>query len=254
MKPNIMWIHGWGMSSQIWGDVFTLLPEAKHHFYTYAGCDISDSFQAALHDKLLNAGENMSWTLIGWSLGGMLAIEQWMNGLMNPTGYTINSIIIVGTTLRFSNPNRQLGWPERVIERMRKQLQLNSQETLQQFASSMFSDPERQNESYVTMADTISACARATDFTPAGLDAGLLYLKNTDLTARWEELKVQRIPLLWLHGALDTVCPIAGMPPLNSSEAFIFPGLGHVPFLTEPEIFYEKVRSFLHADRSHNAQ
>jgi pimeloyl-[acyl-carrier protein] methyl ester esterase len=256
MEQNILWIHGWGMSSRVWGDVSTLLPVVKHHFFTYGGCDTIDSFHSALHDKLQSVGDNTSWTLIGWSLGGMLAIEQWMNGFKNPTKYSIRSIIIVAGSLRFTNTNRHLGWPERVIERMRKQLQQDRQETLLQFASSMFSESDSHSAALITMTDTVSTCAQATDFTPAGLDAGLSYLRNTDLIARWNELHEQRTasPLLWLHGAEDSICPIAGMPLLNSAEVFVFPETGHIPFLTKPEIFYEKVRSFVYADRSHSAQ
>jgi hypothetical protein len=191
MEQNILWIHGWGMSSRVWGDVSNLLPGLKHHFFTYAGCDTIDSFHSALLDKLLSVGDGTSWTLIGWSLGGMLAIEQWMNGFNNPVAYSIHSIIIVAGSLRFANTNRHLGWPERVIDRMRKQLHQDPQMTLQQFASSMFSESDKQGAAFVTLSDTISACAQATDFTPAGLDAGLIYLQNTDLIARWHEIHEQ---------------------------------------------------------------
>jgi pimeloyl-[acyl-carrier protein] methyl ester esterase len=186
----------------------------------------------------------------------MLAIEQWMNGFKNPNAYSIQSIIVVAGSLRFANADRHLGWPERLIERMRKQLQQDPQATLLQFACSMFSESDRQSAAFVTMTDTLSACAQTTDFTTAGLDAGLTYLQNTDLIARWNELQKQRTasPLLWLHGAEDSICPIAGMPLLNSAEVFVFPETGHIPFLTKPEIFYKKVRSFVYANRSHSAQ
>jgi pimeloyl-[acyl-carrier protein] methyl ester esterase len=194
--------------------------------------------------------------LIGWSLGGMLAIEQWMNGFKNPDEYSIHSLIIIASSLRFANSNRLLGWPERVIERMQKQLQQDKQMTLQQFAGSMFSELDSQSTAFVTLKDTLTACAHATDFTPAGLEAGLTYLQNTDLIARWNEFQKQRTssPFLWLHGAEDSICPFAGMPHLNSAEVFVFQETGHIPFLTKPEIFYEKVRSFVYADRSHIAQ
>ncbi|QGQ98567.1 alpha/beta hydrolase [Paenibacillus psychroresistens] len=254
METNILWIHGWGMSSQIWGDVSSWLPEVNHHFFSYAGCDTIDSFHVALSDKLLSAGENKQWTLVGWSLGAMLALEQWMNRFDNPKAYSIHSIIIVAGTLRFTNSNRQLGWPERVIERMRKQLQLNPQETLLQFASSMFSESDQESAEFTKLSETIAAFAQATDFTPAGLDAGLVYLRDTDLSVHWEVPYVQRPQLLWLHGADDPICPAGGMPDLNRAEVFVFPETGHIPFLTKPELFYDQVRSFLHANRPDDAQ
>jgi pimeloyl-[acyl-carrier protein] methyl ester esterase len=259
MKHPILWIHGWGMSKQVWGDVATLLPGLEHHFFTYAGCDTIESFHTALNDKLVSEGDKTSWTLIGWSLGGMLALEKWMNGFKHPAAYSIESIIIVGGSLRFANVNRHLGWPVRVIESMQKQLQINPQAIMQQFALSMFSNSDRAMKTYDAAAETVIACALATDFSLVGLDAGLTYLRNMDLVAKWLETMnaaaASNSPkLLWLHGAEDPICMMAGMPQLDPTDFFIFAETGHVPFLTEPEVFYDKVRSFLNADHTHRAQ
>jgi pimeloyl-[acyl-carrier protein] methyl ester esterase len=245
----VLWIHGWGMSSQVWGNASVLLPGVKHHFFTYADCDTIESFHTALSNKLIRTGPSISWTLIGWSLGGMLAIEQWMRWQKKPAAYSLRSIIIVSGSLRFVNENRSLGWPERVMERMQKHLKQNPQETLKQFALSMFSESD-------ILTDTIRACIQETDFTSAGLEAGLTYLRNTDLKADWNELYklLTSTQLLWLHGAEDPICPFAGVPSLNPNELCVFPHAGHVPFLAAPELFYSRVRSFLHADLFHDAQ
>jgi pimeloyl-[acyl-carrier protein] methyl ester esterase len=255
MERNIMWIHGWGMSSQIWGDVSALLPGVKHHFFTYAGCDTIESFHAALNAKLNSFKEDTSWTLIGWSLGGMLALEQWMKWQKQETAYSLDAVIIIAGSLRFANANRRMGWPERVIERMQKQLKLQPVDTLHQFALSMFSESDKQTEGYKT--SDLSVLSQATDFTYSGLDAGLSYLRRIDLTVRWDEFREQRMvrpKLLWLHGTEDSICPIEGMPLLEPEEIVIFPGAGHVPFLTEPDLFYETIRSFLDANRSYTAE
>jgi pimeloyl-ACP methyl ester carboxylesterase len=251
MERNIMWIHGWGMSSRIWGDVTAFLPEVNHHFFTYSGCDTIESFHAALTAKMNTFEKNSSWTLIGWSLGGMLAIEQWMKWQKQEAAYLLDTVIIIAGSLRFANANRRLGWPERVIERMRKQLKLQPADTIQQFALSMFSKSDKQATRY--KASQLSVLTHETDFTCSGLDAGLSYLQSVDLIERWHEFRTRQSidtpKLLWLHGEEDSICPVEGMPFLEPEEFVIFPGAGHVPFLIEPELFYENIRSFLDANR-----
>jgi pimeloyl-[acyl-carrier protein] methyl ester esterase len=256
MERNILWIHGWGMSSQVWDDVSALLPGVKHHYFTFAGCDIIESFHKALKLKLESAGTGENWTLIGWSLGGMLAIEQWIEWQDQETSYKLEALIIIAGSLRFENSNRSLGWPVRVIDRMQKQLKEAPQEILQHFAQSMFSESDKNSARYAVNAMTLGAISQDTDFSLSGLDAGLAYLRTTDLNERWHKLRLHKksTRLLWIHGTEDPICLIAGMPPLELEEKAILPTAGHAPFMTDPELFYEKIRSFLDADRSDSTE
>jgi pimeloyl-ACP methyl ester carboxylesterase len=255
MERNIMWIHGWGMSSRVWGDVSAMLPGIKHHFFTYAGCNTIESFHAAITAQLNTFTENSSWIIVGWSMGGMLALEHWMNWKKQESAYSLDAAVIIAGTLRFANLNRSLGWPERLIDRMQKQLKLQPAETLRQFAFSMFGESDKRTAGY--KAAELSVLSQTTDFTESGLDAGLVYLRRLDLADRWVKLREQKIgkpPLLWLHGTEDAICPIEGMPLLEPQETVTFFGAGHVPFLTEPEIFYQTLRSFLDANRFYTAE
>jgi pimeloyl-[acyl-carrier protein] methyl ester esterase len=256
MERNILWIHGWGMSSQVWEDVSALLPGMKHHYFTYAGCDTIESFHKALKHKLESVGTGASWTLIGWSLGGMLAIEHWAEWQVQESFYKLEALIIVAGSLRFENSNRSLGWPERVIERMQKQLKQAPQEILQHFAQSMFSESDKMSARYASNALTLNVISQHTDFSLLGLDAGLAYLRSTDLNKHWHELRRHKKSprLLWIHGKEDPICLIEGMPLLELEEKAIIPAAGHVPFMTDPELFYEKIRSFLDAERSDSTE
>jgi pimeloyl-ACP methyl ester carboxylesterase len=250
MNRNILWIHGWGMSSRVWGDVSVLLPSFNHHYIDYNDCDTVESFLETLISQMNGAKPGESWTLIGWSFGGMLALEWLMGHSAAEVAYTLEAVVIVNGTLRFVDANRQLGWPNRVVERMQTQLLRDPKETLQQFALSMFSEADHAKAGYETIVNIVCEEAKQTDFSLSGLDAALTYLRKTDLTIRWQKYRetAHSAKLLWLHGADDPICPVGCMPPLKQEEQRIFFDVGHLPFLTESEPFYEQLRGFLHAE------
>lgn len=68
-----VWVHGWGTSSELWGDCERLLPEDAHTRFSYAGCGTIAAMRGRLRELI--AVQPGPVRLIGWSLGGMLALE-----------------------------------------------------------------------------------------------------------------------------------------------------------------------------------
>lgn len=305
VNVNLLWVHGWGMSSRIWGDISALFPDFTHHYFSYEGCDTIEEVQASLRSKM-NFIEG-SWIIIGWSLGSMLALELWMEQLeQGGNVYTgtsfIKAIVVIAGTLSFVDKERSRGWPKRSVERMKQQLALDPAGTLQQFTLSMFSDSDHQmqsfeetkqwllnnNESNSNVSNRMESNSNEsnrmesnnnesnsnesnhiesnnngligndshhnlTDFTNDLLHSGLTYLMETDLRERWANVSQKlSLPiekgaakLLWLHGENDPICPLGAMPELPLINQTIFPQTGHLPFVMVPELFYERLRSFL---------
>jgi proline iminopeptidase len=77
--------------------------------------------------------------------------------------------------------------------------------------------------------------------------AGDAIIEEWDLTARLDEISA---PTLVLVGKDDFICPPSrakilqeGIP---NSEMVVFENSGHIPYIEEPEGFFEAVRGWLH--------
>lgn len=237
---HILWIHGWGSSSKIWADLAKDMPEYRHHYMNFGACRTVDDLRGTVRSAMLELPRQQpgDWHIVAWSMGGMLVTEQlleWAAGKCG-TALPIRSVALVSTTLRFSHPDRAKGWPARVLERMRNRLRTDREGTLRQFASLMLSAEERE------AGHRIDDDA---EFGDEGLDAGLRYLLETDLTARWEawESKLSPSRVLWMHGTDDAVCLPGALPATcEGTTIVLFPGAGHAPFLTQRDKFIGEIR------------
>jgi pimeloyl-[acyl-carrier protein] methyl ester esterase len=233
--------------------------------FSYADCDSVEQMRERLRRMIRE--ETAPVHLIGWSLGGMLALEaaleQWERSAPEDAGgaehlpHPIVRVILIGATLRFAGPDRAKSWPERIVRRMKTQMETRPEETLLRFAESMFSAAEREYRSeYPRWMERLRL---NTDFSRQGLDAGLQYLLETDLTGRWSRFASGRsengsvaLPdehrpdVVWLHGTEDPICPFGAVADIPDRALIVFRGAGHVPFKTEPDLFAEAVRRIVH--------
>ena len=68
------------------------------------------------------------------------------------------------------------------------------------------------------------------NFSPKALQAGLDYLATTDITPLLPNIKV---PMLWINGADDPICPAKSIELLpEDSNYVIIPEAGHLPHWT----------------------
>jgi pimeloyl-[acyl-carrier protein] methyl ester esterase len=236
--------------------------------FSYADCDSVEQMRERLRRMIREEAAQVH--LIGWSLGGMLALEaaleQWERSAPGNAGcaehlpHPIVRVILIGGTLRFTGPDRTKSWPERIVRRMRAQLEVRPEETLSKFAESMLSAAERENRpEYPQWMERLRL---TTDFSRQGLDAGLQYLLETDLTGRWSRFASGRLEngslaapdghrpdVVWLHGEGDPICPSGAVADVPDRAKMVFRGAGHVPFMTEPDLFAEAVRRSVHEYR-----
>ena len=163
----------------------------------------------------------------------------------------VAGIIGINTTLCFTHDDASLGWPARVVKKMKKALENDSDGVLSKFTESMFSnddiahglDAEYYQE--ILTDEPGAGC----DFTTVGLEAGLDYLVKTDLRREIDKLKC---PMLWIHGEHDMICPFKGFLALKARLAkyshhrfTIFPKTGHVSFFRYPRETVEVIKDFI---------
>jgi len=170
--------------------------------------------------------------MIGWSLGGMLALQ-----LALRYSIRITSLVLVSTTPCFC---RKKGWEhgcrESVFGNFEQGVAVHSHKTMSRFFALMFHDDELSRSTYNRLAR--AAVDRFHPPTQGALAAGLEILSNLDLRA---ELHKLHLPCLVLHGECDTVVPIAAGRALAAGIAdarFLgLPDCGHAPFLTQANLF-----------------
>ncbi|MFT5127808.1 MAG: pimeloyl-[acyl-carrier protein] methyl ester esterase [Rhodothermales bacterium] len=148
--------------------------------------------------------------LIGWSLGGVLAI-----GAAARQPESVRALVLISTTPRFTD-----AWPARVIQRMQRRLAREPEATIADF----------QNRAGIPGA----ACELR--------NSGLEYLATCDLR---NSLAALPCPILWIHGDADPIIPHSCIAPREQDQVSILPGIGHAPFLETPETCELRIREFL---------
>ncbi len=243
--PDIVLLHGWGLHSGIWEDVAADL--AVHNRVTCI--DLPGHGRSAavvLADELSVTAEQLAaappapaiW--IGWSLGGLIALQV---ALSAPQA--VKGVVVVAASPRFV---RDADWPNAIEDAV-----------LQQFARSLDEDFEATLGRFLALQVRGSADAGATLRTlrarvleqaapqAAALRSGLKLLRESDLRTRLKDIVC---PTQFIFGARDLLAPAA----INADLARLMPtarcavidGAGHAPFVSHAAQFIELVGTALH--------
>lgn len=230
------------MDSRVWGPVTDALSEYCVLFYCdwYRVKSLKEykARVAGVIDK--NVGECFS--LLGWSLGSLLAIEAACRYKDR-----IKQVILVSGTSRFTRDKQSgygCGWPQNVVEKMKAALLNDQKKTLDSFCHSMFSEEEiQQGWSEIFTGTPGNRGTYKTQELLAGLD----FLIQADFREKLKEIKA---PVLVIHGEKDTICPVDASEYILSQlkgDAIlkIMKGVGHIPFHTGREQFAHLLKGFM---------
>lgn len=241
-KPYLIMLPGFGMNSSVWKRISEFLSkDFELIFIEWDNIDLLDGFK----QKVINIIEKKqltSFSLLGWSLGSLVAEEIVSDNLWN-----INNLILIGGTSSFiqhKEDGYNLGWNKRIVERMKAQIYKNPIETLFNFYDSLFSDEEKEkgqnNEFLRTMVGNIKN--QSVDTLALELD----YLIQKDLRNKLVDIN---IPLLMLHGEEDKICSLEASlyikNILTHSSIGIIKRAGHIPFFTNPHDCYNIISKFI---------
>ncbi len=234
-KPLIL-LHGWGFNSEIWNDIAI---ELAHNWKVYQ-VDLPGHGKSPMVEYSLpilteqlanNLPHDAVW--IGWSLGGLLAMNMAIQ-------HQVRGLVLIATSPRFVTAS---DWPHAmtadVLQQFANQLETDTVGTLKRFLTLQIRgcDNARQQlrnlNSFLANPPSIEA-----------LQSGLQLLQNTDLRSQLHQINC---PAQLCLGKYDKIVPIEmgndwTLPTLRKS---IIKPAAHIPFLSHPEIFMAILQDFL---------
>jgi len=230
VKP-LVFIHGWAQSRQIWFQQNTVFSEAR--FLNLPGHGGAPDAEAGdWLEALATQLPDEPCVLVGWSLGGMLAMQ-----LATAHPERVAGLALVASTPRFRATH---SWPhgshDAVFDGFREAVESGSMRALNRFFALMLHGDTISRADYNRLAKAgVDRDRRVSD---RGLAAGLALLQQLDLR---EQIAGVIQPTLIIHGETDAIVPAAAgrwlADNIRGAARQIIPECGHAPFLTRPEQF-----------------
>jgi pimeloyl-[acyl-carrier protein] methyl ester esterase len=244
--PPLVLLHGWAMHSGIWGP---LVPKLARRYRVHA-VDLPghghsrlaapftlDSAVAAVVSAL--AFETRPLTVLGWSLGGLVAMRF---ALRDAT--RVAKLALVCTSPRFVAAD---DWPHAMsretLSRFGDELHVAWKLTVQRFLALQMHGSEHGRAIVAALRSEVFARGEPA---PKALVGALDALMSADL--RTEVGGVVQ-PALVVSGGRDTLAlPAAGRwlaDHLPDARFALLPGAAHVPFLSHADAFFDTLHGFL---------
>jgi pimeloyl-[acyl-carrier protein] methyl ester esterase len=241
---NVVLLHGWGMSSAVWGELPASLGDSRrivpielpgHGAAPFAAGrrTLADWAAACLED----APERAAW--LGWSLGGLVVLEAALSAPERVCG-----LILLTATPRFVRaPDWPAAMPAEILAQFKDALLADPWGTLERFLALQVRASEGAREILRRLRREITRRPAAK---PEALAAGLDLLREGDLR---ERLSALRCPTLWLFGARDTLVPATAAEAVSRllprARLRLIAGAGHAPHLSHAAPTVKEIRAFL---------
>jgi len=240
VKP-LVFLHGWAQSRQVWFQQHEAFPDAV--FLNLPGHGGADD--APVDDWIETIVQQLPeepCLLVGWSLGGMLALE-----LMRQFPQRITALALVSATPCF---RRKAGWQpgcdDLAFAEFEAAVTSGSARLLNRFFALMLHADGLSRSDYHGLAKR--AVDREHPTSPAGLSDGLQLLAGLDSRGSTADLPV---PTLILHGEQDAIVSVESgrwlAESIAESRIKLFPDCGHAPFLTQPDTFNTTLINWWHS-------
>lgn len=241
--PALVLLHGWGLNVRVW-DTLSAALEARLRLIAV---DLPGHGRSPWRDECAAAPEQVRciaqavaealgaapYRLLGWSLGGQLALEWALRppqGLGRPT-----HLALIAATPRFTAaPDWPCGAPEARLMRLAEGLRRDYRRTVSEFLELQV----RGSAVGEAVLEQLRAALFAHgDAQPEALAAGLELLRTTDLRG---ELGTIAVPTLAIAGQYDRV---------------LLPGASRALAVAMPHARFAEIRRAAHAPfLSHTAQ
>lgn len=242
--PDLVLIHGWGLHGGIWQplvdalkDRYRLtvidLPGHGRSLLPAGGFDLNRLSQLLLD----SAPHNATW--IGWSLGGMAALNAALHWPQQ-----IDKVVMVAAQPQFIKSS---DWPHATpgnsLAAFTESLVNNTEATLKRFIGLQLRGTADEKE----MLRQVRVIVEERPL-PQGeaLRLGLEILKSANLRPHLNQL---RCPVHVILGERDMLVPVQCAEAIHAlmpkARIEIMPGVGHIPFLSHTEEFLQLLLPFL---------
>ena len=242
--PDLFLIHGWGLHGGVWQPLIEALQDRYRltvvdlpgHGYSplpAGGFDLERLSQLLLDSAPANA------TWIGWSLGGMAAL----NAMLHWPQQIGKAVMVAAQPQFIQSPDWPNATPGNSLAMFTDSLVNHTEQTLKRFLGLQVrgsADEKAQLRNIRAMID-----ARPHPQAEA-LRLGLEILRSTNLRPRMGE--IQR-PLQLIFGGRDMLVPAAAAeaihPLVPQARIDILPQAGHIPFLSHTDAFLHPLQEFI---------
>ncbi|EGN74487.1 putative pimeloyl-BioC--CoA transferase BioH [Idiomarina sp. A28L] len=252
-EPLVL-LHGWGLNQAIWFPIRELLvrdfqvitvdlPGFGESAWNAGDKDFQHACSRVMEQLIQHIGK--PFHLVGWSLGGLFAMQM---ALDYPT--YIKRLTTISSSPCFMARGDWPGIKQETLEAFRYQLTNDFHKTLERFLAVQALGSPAAREEIKTMRTLL---AERPEPHPKALIAGLRWLAEVDLRRLLAQLSV---PLLRMYGRRDSLVPIATSSAVTDYLPSSFPEQlalatehrpapspiqfnesAHAPFFTEPDKF-----------------
>ncbi|PPI88530.1 pimeloyl-[acyl-carrier protein] methyl ester esterase [Candidatus Pantoea edessiphila] len=239
---NLVLLHGWALNAEIWNEIVPCLSaNFCLHIFDLPGYGRSQNLSAlTLNDMAIQLLPFIPYQsiLIGWSLGGLVAMKL---ALIKPE--VLGGIITVASSPRFIAAKSWPGIKLNVFKNFQFHIQKDLQKTIDRF---LLLQTLGSNRSYFDVL-TLKKAIFSQPITPAEvLNNGLKILTETDMRTK---LPLIKIPFLRIYGYLDNLVPRCISPILDKivslSNSIIMEKAAHAPFISHPDKFCKYITDFI---------
>jgi pimeloyl-[acyl-carrier protein] methyl ester esterase len=230
----VVLLHGWGLNHQVWSQLQQALPAELNIFtpdlpgFGLSPCPASYDLNTVLEQLAAQIPEQSF--VLGWSLGGLLAIA-----LASRYPAKVKKLGLIASSPCFMAKEQWPGMESRVMQQFAGQLQQNLTLTVERFLAiqAMGSSTARQDIKLLKQAVLSLPLPNA-----VALQGGLELLASLDL--RQEFASLQQYVFIIL-GRLDSLVPVGIAPLMQNLRAEvqieILPKASHAPFISHQQEF-----------------
>jgi pimeloyl-[acyl-carrier protein] methyl ester esterase len=241
--PPLALLHGWGLNSSVWDSIVPALARE----FTIMRIDLpghgASSWPPEFRDlgslaRALASVLPARCSLLGWSLGGMAALE-----LALTLSGRIERLVLVSTTPRFlRNSDWPHGLPADAVENFATLLEKDYEATVREFLGLQAKGDEHARATLRTLRQKLIAGGQPQ---LTALRAGLGILRTEDLRDRLPRVAV---PTLIIAGEYDRMTPPGAARELaaniHGARLELIERAGHAPFLSHGAEFCRAITAF----------
>ncbi len=239
--PPLVFLHGWGMNSDIWEDIVPRL--TQHHTVTLIDLPGHGRSQLSQPDYGIEVlAEQLAEVIpeaaiwVGWSLGGLIALQ-----IAAQYPGKVKALLMVASSPRFV---KVPGWPygvePTVFDKFAKGLAEDYRATLKRFVAIQALGSHNAKAEVRTLRERM---LRHGEPHHKALQGGLRLLQQSDLRQALAEC---HCPIKLVLGSRDTLAParVAHHLKYPHLESTIIQGAAHAPFISHPDQFLAVLKEF----------